>query len=103
MVQEATWVMDFHKRIKASPHHTNPSRESSGAYNSSTWTRFAPPPLALLVAPLIGLKHFRSCILAHFERLKDFDVRDRSPSKFADRDELGLSLPSLPFILSTSN
>jgi hypothetical protein len=49
-------------------------------------------PMALLVAPPISLKHFRSCILAHFERLKDFDVLNIGASRFVDLDQLGLSM-----------
>ena len=52
----------------------------------------ATSPLALLVAPPIGLKHFRSCIFTHFERLKDFDVWNSGPSRFADLDQLVLSM-----------
>ena len=55
----------------------------------------ATSPLTLLVAPSIGLKHFCSCIFAHFERLEDFDVWNSSPSLFADLDQLGLSMPTL--------
>jgi len=52
----------------------------------------ATSPLALLIAPPIGFKHFRSCIFAYFERLKDFDVWNSGPSLLADLDQLGLSM-----------
>ena len=52
--------------------------------------------MALLVALPISLKHFRSCILAHFERLKDFDVWNSGPSRFANLDQLGLSMARFP-------